>query len=108
MDQFKIKELAAGQPKKTGQLTAKTEVFISLRQAGALTFNIRSLQVSPIGMSIKMTRRAPEVRSDKSLTLLTNGPMGQWFNGPMVQWTNGPINQWSNGPMVQWTNGPMD
>ena len=31
----------------------------------------------------KMTGETPEVRSDKSLTLLTFGPMDQWTNGPM-------------------------
>ena len=56
----------------------------------------------------KMTRGAPEVRSDKSLTLWTNGPMDQWTNGPIDQWTNGPMDQWTDGPMDQWTNGPMD
>ena len=63
----------------------------------------------------KMTGGTPEVRSDKSLTLMTfyfrhstNGPMDQRTNGPMDQWTNGPMDQWTNGPIVQWTNGPMD
>ena len=50
----------------------------------------------------KMTGGTPEVRSDKSLTLLT------WTNGPMDQRTNGPMDQWSNGPMDRWTNGQMD
>ena len=31
----------------------------------------------------KMTGGTPEVRSDKSLTLLTFGPMDQWTNGPV-------------------------
>ena len=39
----------------------------------------------------KMTGGTPEVRSDKSLTLMT-------FN----------IQHSTNGPMDQWTNGPMD
>ena len=66
---------------------------------------------------LKMTGGAPEVRSDKSLTLLTFcirhstidtfhltfdiQPMDQWTNGRMVLWTNGPMDQWSNGPMDQ-------
>ena len=39
---------------------------------------------------LKMTGGTPEVRSDKSLTLLTFDiqPMDQWTNGPMDQWTN--------------------
>ena len=37
---------------------------------------------------VKMTGGTPEVRSDKSLILLTFGPMDQWTNGPMDQWTN--------------------
>ena len=54
----------------------------------------------------KMIRGTPEVRSDKSLTIMT-------FNirhstGPTDQWTNGPMDQWTNGPMDQWTNGLMD
>ena len=43
----------------------------------------------------KMTGGTPEVRSDKSLTLMTlniqhstNGPMDQRTNGPMDHWTN--------------------
>ena len=66
-------------------------------------------------MKEKMTGGTPEVRSDKSFTLMTfnirhstNGPMNQRTNGPMDQWTNGPMDQWNNGPMVQLTNGPMD
>ena len=62
-----------------------------------------------------MTGGTPELRSDKSLTLMTfniqhsnNGPTDQRINGPMDQWTNGTMDQWTNGPMVQWTNGPMD
>ena len=70
-----------------------------------------------------MTGGTQEVRSDKSLTLMTfnirhstNGPMDQRTNGPMDQWTNGPMDQWTNGPMdpgtkgpmVQWTNSLMD
>ena len=59
----------------------------------------------------------PEVRSDKSLTLLTfdiqpihqwtNGPMVQWYNGPMAQGSNGPMDQRTNVPIYQWTNGLM-
>ena len=45
---------------------------------------------------LKMTGGTPEERSDKSLTLLTFGPMDQWTNGPMDQWTNGPMDQWTN------------
>ena len=63
----------------------------------------------------KMTGGTPEVRFDKSLTLMTfkirystNGPMDQRTNGPMDQWTNGLMDQWTNEPMDKWTNGPMD
>ena len=34
---------------------------------------------------VKMTGGTPEVRSDKSLNLLTFGLMDQWINGPMDQ-----------------------
>ena len=68
---------------------------------------------------VKMTGGAPEVGSDKSLTLLNFGlrhlifdilhlTFNQWTNGPMGRWTDGPMDQWTNGPMVQWSNGPMD
>ena len=58
-----------------------------------------------------MTGGTPEVRSDKSLTLVTfniqhstKGPMDQWTNGPMDQWINGPKDQWTNnGPIVDWS-----
>ena len=55
----------------------------------------------------KMTGGTPEVRSDKSLTLLT---FNIWHstNSPMDQWTIGPMDQWTNEPMDQWTNGPGD
>ena len=46
-----------------------------------------------------MTGGTPEVRSDKSLTLMT-------FN--IQHSTNGPMDQQTNGPMDQWTNGLMD
>ena len=57
-----------------------------------------------------MTGGTPEVRSDKSLTLMTFniGPIDQQTNGPMDQWTNGLMDQWINGLMDQRTNGPMD
>ena len=49
---------------------------------------------------LKMTGVTSEVRSDKSLTLMTfniqhstNGPMDQWTNVLMDQWTNGQMNQ---------------
>ena len=48
---------------------------------------------------MKMIGGTPEVRSDKSLTLLT---FDIWHS------TNGPMDQLSNGPIVQWTNEPMD
>ena len=54
----------------------------------------------------KMTGGTPEVRSDKSLTLMTFG-RDKWTNGPMDQWNNGPMDQWSNGPMDQWSHGPI-
>ena len=82
--------------------------------------------VTLVNFKSKMTGGAPEVRSDKSLTLLTfdirhqtkamdqwtngpmtNGPMDQWANWPMGQWTNGPMDQWTNGLMDQWTYVPM-
>ena len=44
-----------------------------------------------------MTGGTPEVRSDKSLTLLTFGLMDQWINGPMDQWTNGPMDRCTDG-----------
>ena len=55
----------------------------------------------------KMTGGTPEVRSDKSLTLMTFN-IQHSTNGPMNQRTNGPMDQWTNGLMDQWTNGPMD
>ena len=55
----------------------------------------------------KITGGTPDVRSDKSLTLMTfNIPHSN--NGPMDQRNNGPMDQWTNGLMDQWTNGPMD
>ena len=45
--------------------------------------------------NIKMTGGTPEVRSDKSLTLLTYDILHFTFN----QRTNGPTDQWTNGPM---------
>ena len=47
-----------------------------------------------------MTGGTPEVRSDKSLTLLTFGLTDKWNNGIIDQWTNGPMVQWTNEPMV--------
>ena len=47
----------------------------------------------------KMTGGTPEVRSDKSVTLMT-------FN--IRHSTNGPMDQRTNGLRNQWTNGPMD
>ena len=44
----------------------------------------------------KITELTPEVRSDKSLTLLD-----QWTNGLRDGWTNGPIDQWTNGLINQ-------
>ena len=55
----------------------------------------------------KMIGGTPEVRSDKSLTLMTFN-IRHSNNGPMDQRTNGPMDQWTNGLMDQWTNGPMD
>ena len=46
-----------------------------------------------------MTAGTPEVRSDKSLTLMTLN---------IQHSTNGPMDQRTNGPMDQWTNGLMD
>ena len=72
------------------------------------TWSVRNIELLN---TIKMTRGTPEVRSDKSLTLLT---FDIWFltidiwHLTFNQWTNGPIVQWTNGPMDQWTNGPMD
>ena len=41
-----------------------------------------------------MTGGAPEVRSDKSLTLLTFDILHMTFDiQPMDQWTNGPMDQ---------------
>ena len=48
---------------------------------------------------VKMTGGTPEVRSVKSLTLMT-------FN--IRHLTNGPMDQRTNGPIDQWTNGLMD
>ena len=46
-----------------------------------------------------MTGGTPELRSDKSLSLLTFDiqPMDRWTNGPMDQWTNGPMDQCTIG-----------
>ena len=46
-----------------------------------------------------MTGGTPEVRSDKSLTLMT-------FN--IRHSTNGLTDQWTNGSVDKGTNGPMD
>ena len=54
-----------------------------------------------------MTGGTPEVRSDKSLTLMTIN-IRHITNGPMNQRANGPMDQWTNGPMDQWTKGPLD
>ena len=75
---------------------------------------------------------APEVRSNKSLSLLTfwhlicdiwhmtydiwhltfnqwtNGPMDRRTNGPMDRWTDEPMDRRTNGLMDRWTDGPMD
>ena len=88
--------------------------FVCLTKALYLRAYINLIQ-SINFIARKMTGGTLEVRSDKSLTLLTFGPMDQWTNliidqwtnGPMVQWINGPLDQWSIGPMVQWTNEPM-
>ena len=56
-------------------------------------------QIKTFNPMIKMTGGTPEVRSDKSLTLVT-------FN--IRHSTNGPMDQQTNGPMDQWTNGLMD
>ena len=55
----------------------------------------------------KMTGGAPEIRSDKSLLLLTFGILYLTFdfwNLTFNQWTNGPMDQWTNGLTDQWTN----
>ena len=60
----------------------------------------------PIVAGKKMNGGTPEVRSNKSLTLMTFN-IRHSTNGPMDQRTNGPMDQWTNGLMDQWTNGPM-
>ena len=69
-------------------------LFRTLLRANFLQICKRKYDIVP---PKKMTGGTPEVRSDKSLTLLTFGPMDQWTNGPMDQWTNGPMDQWYNG-----------
>ena len=68
-----------------------------------ITLLISGFHVVVMGVHalLKMTGGTPEVRSDKSLTLMTFGPMDQRTNGIMDQWTNGPMDQWTNGPMDQ-------
>ena len=62
------------------------------------------IQGHPERMSkVKMTGGTPEVRSDKSLTLMTFN-IQYSTNGPMDQRTNGPMDQWTNGLMEKWTN----
>ena len=55
--------------------------------------------------TIKITGGTPEVRSDKSLTLLT---FDFFYIQTMDQWTNGPMVKWSNGPMDHGNNRAMD
>ena len=57
-------------------------------------------------LMLNLTGGTPEVRSDKSLTLLTFDISFLTFD--ILHSTNGPMDQWTNGPMDQWTNGPMD
>ena len=47
-----------------------------------------------------MSGGTPEVRSHKSLTILTLDILHS-TNGPMEQWTTGPLDQWTNGTMAQ-------
>ena len=86
-----------------------------------------------VWIDIKMTGGTPEVRSDKSLALLTfhiwyftfyishltfdilhltyeiwHFTSNQWTNGTIDQWTHWSMDQWTNGPMDQWTNGPIN
>ena len=43
----------------------------------------KNLETCDILLILKMTGETPEARSDKSLTLLTFGPMDQWTNTQM-------------------------
>ena len=70
-----------------------------MRRTILFVARVNHLIISPL----KMTGGTPEVRSDKSLTLLTFGPMDQWINGLIEQLTNGQMDQWSHGPIVQWS-----
>ena len=82
--------------------TAEPANFFALRMYASLPleWETQILRTLPL----KMTGGTPEVRSDKSLTLLTFDiqPMDQWTNSPMDQWT---MDQLTNGPIDQWTNG---
>ena len=80
----------------------------------------------------KKTGGTPEVRFDKSLTLLTfdiwyltfdfwhltfdiwhltfdiwHSTFNKWTNGPKDQWNNGSTDRWADWQMVQWTSGPI-
>ena len=50
----------------------------------------------------KMTGGTPEVRSDKSLTLLTFGPMDQWINGILEHWNIETLKHLNIGKLEHW------
>ena len=87
----------------TRAMNLQTSIMIMMK---TMAIMMMMMTFWTISLNWKMTGGTPEVRSEKSLTLLT---FNIWhsINGPMDQWTNGPMDQLTNGPMGQWTNGRM-